>query len=76
MSKYASLAAATALMLSVPTGAALADGTSGFSAANAAMQRGYTASPGQIFIQTPPHGDPVVTGPVAPRHRSAPVRAR
>ena len=76
MSKYAFLAAAATLMLSVPAGAALADGTSGFSAANAAMQRGYTASPGQIFIQTPPHGDPVIIGPVAPRHRSTPVRAR
>ena len=76
MSKRASLVVATALMLTASAGAALADGTSGFSAANAAMQRGYTASPGQIFIQTPPHGDPAITGPVTPQNRPAPTRTR
>ena len=76
MSKLTSLAVAAALMLPVSTGAALADGTSGFSAANAAMQRGYTASPGQIFIQTAPHGDPAITAPVTTQGRPTPARDR
>ena len=76
MSKFTSLTIAAALMLPVPAGTALANDASGFSAANAAMLRGYTASPGQIFIRTAPHGDPATTGPVAPPRRPAPVRAR
>lgn len=76
MSKRVSLAVATALMLPVSAGVALANDTSGFSAANAAMLRGYTASPGQIFIQTAPHGDPAIAGPAVSQRRPAPVRSR
>lgn len=74
MSKYASLAVASALMLSVPAGAALADGTSGFSAVNAAMLRGYTASPGQLYIHNAPRAEPTITGSAATQRRPAPAR--
>jgi hypothetical protein len=76
MSKPTSLAV-SALMLIVSAGAALADGTSGFSAANTLMLRGYTASPAQLYLPAPNRSDAVAAGPVsASQRRPAPVRAR
>ncbi|MGH1573940.1 hypothetical protein ACRAWG_28965 [Methylobacterium sp. P31] len=55
MSKHAVPALAAALLLTVPVGAARADGTSAFGAASAAQLRGYTASPAQLYV---PAGGP------------------
>ncbi|WP_043350671.1 hypothetical protein [Methylobacterium sp. B1] len=75
MSKPAVLALFAALLLTVPVGAARADGTAAFGAANAAQLLGYTASPAQLYV---PAGGPsagFATGP-APQRPKPPARAR
>ncbi|MCJ2058128.1 hypothetical protein MKL09_16375 [Methylobacterium sp. J-048] len=77
MSKPVSLALAAALLLSVPAGAARADSTAGFSAANAALLRGYTASPAQLYVSSSSPGFGFADGPVAtPQRPKAPTRLR
>ena len=77
MSKPTSLALAAALLLSVPAGAARADSTASFGAANAAQLRGYTASPAQLYVSSGSPGFGFADGPVAaPQRPKAPARAR
>ncbi|SFM55033.1 hypothetical protein [Methylobacterium pseudosasicola] len=77
MSKPISLTLAAALLLSVPAGATRADSTTGFSAANAALLRGYTASPAQLYVSSGSPGFGFVDGPAAaPQRPKAPIRAR
>ncbi|MGH1589957.1 hypothetical protein ACRBEV_18490 [Methylobacterium phyllosphaerae] len=77
MSKHALLALAAALLSAHATGAARADGTAAFGAANAARFLGYTASPAQLYV---PAGGPsagIATGPApAPQRPKPPARAR
>ncbi|MDP4005368.1 hypothetical protein [Methylobacterium sp. NEAU K] len=76
MSKHAPLALAAALLLSVPAGAAHADGTAAFGAANAAQLQGYTASPAQLYV---PAGGPsagLAATVHAPQRPKAAVRGR
>lgn len=72
-----SLVLSAALLLTVPAGAARADGTAAFGAASAAQLRGYTASPAQLYV---PAGGPsagLAPGPApAPRRPKPPARAR
>jgi hypothetical protein len=83
MSKPIVLALAAALLLGVPAGAARADSTASFGAANAALLRGYTASPPQLYVPSggPGRGfltdEPTPTdGTSAPQRPKAPARAR
>ncbi|MCJ2122163.1 hypothetical protein [Methylobacterium sp. J-077] len=75
MSKPTSLALAAALLLSVPAGAARADGS--FGAANAALLRGYTASPPQLYVSSGGPSAGFFAGAVsAPQPPKPPARAR
>ena len=64
MSKPASLVAACALTLAASAGAAFADGNSECSASNTALLRGYTASPGRLYVPTTGDEARLATGPV------------
>ncbi|MCJ2064437.1 hypothetical protein MKK63_17190 [Methylobacterium sp. J-088] len=81
MSKPASLIAACALTLTLPAGAALADGNAAFGASNTALLMGNTASPGRLYVPTPGDEDRIVTSSIAaptvaptPHGRKAPAR--
>ena len=81
MSKPAILTAASALALTLSAGAALADGNSAFGASETALLRGYTASPGRLYVPTPGDEERIVTGAIpaptavpAPHGRVAPAR--
>ena len=74
MPKHARLALAAALLSALAAGAARADGTSAFGAANAAQLRGYTASPAQIYV--PAGGPNDRPAAPAPQRQKAPVRSR
>ncbi|MCJ2115556.1 hypothetical protein MKK65_02910 [Methylobacterium sp. J-001] len=77
MSKNTSLALTAALLLSVPAGAAHADSTASFGAANAALLRGYTASPPQLYLSSGGPGTGFLAGGIAaPQRPKAPARAR
>lgn len=83
MSKPFCIALAASLLLGVSAGAARADNTASFGAANAALLRGYTASPPQLYVSSgsPGYGflsdgtapTDAITAPQRPR---APARAR
>jgi hypothetical protein len=76
MPKPALLALAAALLAAFTAGAARADGTSAFGAANAGQLRGYTASPAQLYIPASgPSAGPAAAVP-APRRPKAPARGR
>ncbi|QGY00649.1 hypothetical protein MMSR116_01045 [Methylobacterium mesophilicum SR1.6/6] len=74
MSKPASLVAACALTLAASAGAAFADGNSEFSASNTALLRGYTASPGRLYVPTTGDEARLVTGSVGTSARSPVLR--
>jgi hypothetical protein len=77
MSKPVPPILAAALLLAAPAGAARADGTSAFGAANAAQLLGYTASPAQLYVPAGGPGARVAAGAVpAPQRAKAPARAR
>ncbi|MHC2106920.1 hypothetical protein FV242_29415 [Methylobacterium sp. WL64] len=77
MSKSISLALATALLLGVPVGAARADSTASFRAANAILLRGYSASPPQLYVSSGGPGAGFLTdGTAVPQRPKAPTRAR
>jgi len=77
MSKNTSVTLAAALLLSIPAGAAYADSTASFGAANAAQLRGYTASPAQLYVSSGSPGFGFADAPlVAPQRPKAPARAR
>lgn len=77
MTKPISLALAAALLLGVPVGAARADSTASFGAANAILLRGYTASPPQLYVSSGGPGVGFLTdGTAAPQRPKVPARAR
>lgn len=66
-----------ALLLTAPAGAARADGTSAFGAANAAQRLGYTASPAQLYVPADSPSAGFATGPApALRRPKPPAHAR
>ncbi|KST56755.1 hypothetical protein AO398_26715 [Methylobacterium sp. GXS13] len=76
MSKNTSLAVAAALLVSLPVGAAHADSDASFGAANAALLRGYTASPPQLYLSSGGPGAGFLTGGIAaPQRPRAPSGA-